>query len=173
VIAACGAGLILCGIVLQIVQLIVSIRDRGRLRDETGDPWDGRSLEWATASPPPAFNFAVLPDVTSKDTWWMLKQQARMQARSEPEIHYQAVEIPRNSPTGFVCAFFATAMGFALIWHIWWLVAAGAIGAFATFVVFAWRDEAEDIIRAEEVARIDRNHRDRRLAMPNGESVGA
>jgi cytochrome o ubiquinol oxidase subunit 1 len=64
--------------------------------------------------------------------------------------------MPRNSPTGFICAFFATIMGFALIWHIWWLVAAGAVGAFATFVVFAWRDEDEYVIPAADVERIDR-----------------
>ena len=64
--------------------------------------------------------------------------------------------MPRNSPTGFVCAFFATVMGFALIWHIWWMVIAGVIGAFATFVVFAWRDQDEYEIPADEVARIDR-----------------
>ena len=69
---------------------------------------------------------------------------------------YDAVEMPRNSPTGFICAFFATIMGFALIWHIWWLVAAGAVGAFATFVVFAWRDEDEYVIPAVDVERIDR-----------------
>ena len=67
--------------------------------------------------------------------------------------------MPRNSPTGFVCAFFATVMGFALIWHIWWMVILGLIGAFATFVVFAWRDHDEYEIPADEVARIDRANR--------------
>ena len=62
------------------------------------------------------------------------------------------IEMPRNSPTGFVCAFFATVMGFALIWHIWWMVILGCIGAFATFVVFAWRDHDEYVIPADEVA---------------------
>jgi cytochrome o ubiquinol oxidase subunit 1 len=171
IVAAGGAGLILCGIVLQVVQLFVSIRDRAQLRDDSGDPWDGRSLEWATASPPPAFNFAVLPDVSGEDAYWGSKQRARAQAEPDHDIDYEAIEIPRNSPTGFVCAFFATVMGFALIWHIWWLVIAGAFGAFATFVVFAWRDEDEDIIPAEEVARIDRRHRAQRRQMP-GEGAG-
>ena len=76
IVAAFGAGLILCGIALQIVQLAVSIRQRAQLRDETGDPWNGRSLEWATASPPPAFNFAVLPDVSGEDAYWGIKQRA-------------------------------------------------------------------------------------------------
>ena len=71
--------------------------------------------------------------------------------------------MPRNSPTGFVCAFFATLMGFALIWHIWWMVALGIVGAWATFVVFAWRDVPDYIIPAAEVARIDRANHEARL----------
>ena len=153
-IASAGAGLVLVGIICQVTQLVVSIRHREELRDLTGDPWDGRSLEWATASPPPAFNFAVMPDVTGGDAYWEMKRRARTE--STKEVDYQPIEMPRNSPTGFVCAFFATVMGFALIWHIWWMVIAGLVGAYATFVVFAWRDHDEYEIPAEEVARLDR-----------------
>jgi cytochrome o ubiquinol oxidase subunit 1 len=161
-VAAAGAVVIMIGIVFQIVQLVISIRDRASLADNTGDPWDGRSLEWSTASPPPAFNFAVLPNVSGEDAYWSIKQRARVADGQQP--HYEALEMPRNTPTGFICAFFATIMGFALIWHIWWLVAAGALGAFATFVVFAWRDEDEYVIPAEEVERIDRVNTTRRHA---------
>jgi cytochrome o ubiquinol oxidase subunit I len=161
-IAAGGAVIILAGIILQIAQLAVSIRRREELRDETGDPWDGRSLEWATPSPPPAFNFAVLPRVEGQDAYWGVKQRARQQARLGEEPGYSAIEMPRNSPTGFICAFFATLMGFALIWHIWWIVALAALGAYATFVVFAWRDRVEYIIPADVVARIDRANRSAR-----------
>jgi cytochrome o ubiquinol oxidase subunit I len=153
-VASIGAGLVLAGIICQIVQLVVSIRHREELRDLTGDPWDGRSLEWATASPPPAFNFAVMPDVTGEDAYWAMKRRAR--EGGAKEVDYQPIEMPRNSPTGFVCAFFATVVGFALIWHIWWMVIAGLVGAYATFVVFAWRDHDEYEIPAEEVARLDR-----------------
>jgi len=160
-IAAGGAVVILAGIVCQIAQLWVSIAQRERLRDGTGDPWNGRSLEWSTASPPPAFNFAVLPVVEGLDAYWSIKRQAAgEQPRAEPT--YGPIETPRNSPTGFVCAFFATVMGFALIWHIWWLAIAGLVGAWATFVVFAWRDRAEDEISAQEVAEIDRQNRSAR-----------
>jgi cytochrome o ubiquinol oxidase subunit 1 len=165
VIAAGGAVLIMCGIGLQITQLVVSIRDRAQLRDETGDPWDGRSLEWATASPPPAFNFAVLPEVSGEDAYWRLKTRAAKEKWFSDRPEYRDIEIPRNSATGFVCAFFATVMGFALIWHIWWMVVAGAIGAFATFVVFAWRDHDEDTIPAAEVARVDGSNRVQRQAI--------
>ena len=163
-IAAGGAAIILAGIVLQIVQLVVSIRQRESLRDETGDPWNGRSLEWSTPSPPPAFNFAVLPDMDDEEPYWDRKARAREQSALAAEPAYHDIEMPRNSPTGFICAFFATFMGFALIWHIWWLVGVGAVGAFATFVVFAWRDVGEYIIPADDVARIDRANRRARTA---------
>ncbi len=164
-IAAAGAAIIFVGIILMVVQLVVSIRRRDELRDTTGDPWNGRSLEWATASPPPAFNFAVLPHIEGEDAYWGIKQRAYQQAMLGDEPDYVDIEMPRNSPTGFICAFFATFMGFALIWHIWWLVAVAAFGAFATFVVFAWRDEDEYIIPAATVQRIDRANRSARSAM--------
>jgi cytochrome o ubiquinol oxidase subunit 1 len=159
-----GALLILCGIIFQVVQLFVSIRTRERRREPTGDPWDGRTLEWATPSPPPVFNFAVYPNVSGEEPYWGMKQRARdsMQMTAEPQ--YEAIEIPRNTPTGFVTAFFAVVTGFAMIWHIWWLVAVGLVGAYATFVVFAWRDESETEIAAGEVARIDRANRAARAA---------
>jgi cytochrome o ubiquinol oxidase subunit 1 len=165
--AAIGALIILAGIICQIMQLVVSIRRREELRDVTGDPWDGRSLEWATASPPPVFNFAISPDVSSEDTYWLMKKLARQQGTAPGEPDYRDIEMPKNSPTGFVCAFFATVMGFALIWHIWWMVILGGIGAFATFVVFAWRDHDEYVIPAAEVARIDGLNRAARRAALN------
>ena len=154
--ATFGTALLAIGVVLQILQLVFSIRDREHLRDTTGDPWDGRSLEWATSSPPPVFNFAVLPNVTGQDAYWRIKENAKNQQLQTRERDYEDIELPRNSPTGLVCAFFATIMGFALIWHIWWMVALGATGAVATFVAFAWRDHEEYVIPAAEVARIDR-----------------
>jgi len=162
-VAAAGVGLILIGVVLQAIQLFTSIRDRESLRDTTGDPWDGRSLEWATSSPPPVFNFAVLPNVQSEDAYWSMKSAAREQQRLAREPDYQAIEMPRNSPTGVVCAFFATVVGFALIWHIWWLAIFGLIGAYATFAVFAWRDITEEEISAAEVGRMDRENREARI----------
>lgn len=155
-VAAIGMAVLTIGIISQIVQLVVSIRNRAALRDRTGDPWDGRSLEWATSSPPPVFNFAHYPDVRGEDAYWAQKQHAKEQQLEDRQREYQDIDMPRNSPTGFVCAFFATITGFALIWHIWWMVILGAVGAFATFVAFAWRDHDEYVIPAAEVARIDR-----------------
>jgi cytochrome o ubiquinol oxidase subunit 1 len=162
-VAGLGALIILCGIALQIAQLTISIRSRERRREPTGDPWDGRSLEWATPSPPPVFNFAALPVVADEESYWNLKQQARKQrSLVTPEPQYEHIEMPRNSPVGFITAFFAVITGFCLIWHIWWLVVLGLLCAYITFVVFAWRDEGEVVIPTEEVARIDRANREAR-----------
>jgi cytochrome o ubiquinol oxidase subunit 1 len=163
-VAAVGAVIILAGIVLMVAQLVVSIRNRDSLRDETGDPWNGRSLEWATASPPPAFNFAVLPEVSGEDAYWGIKERARRDAVLGEEPEYVDIEVPRNSATGVVCAFFATILGFALIWHIWWMAVVGLVCAFATFVVFAWRDRTEYVVTAAEAGRINRVNRQARQA---------
>jgi cytochrome o ubiquinol oxidase subunit I len=161
--SALGVLIILAGIAAQIAQLVVSIRTRAARRDVTGDPWHGRSLEWATPSPPPVFNFAELPNVTDQEPYWDIKQQAlKAMHLVTPEPQYEPIEMPRNSPTGFITAVFATVTGFALIWHIWWLVILGLIGAYGTFVAFAWRDRAEFVIPADEVARIDRANREAR-----------
>jgi cytochrome o ubiquinol oxidase subunit I len=160
-VLAAGVGILfmVASAVAQVVQLIVSYRQRDLLRDELGDPWDGRSLEWATASPPPAFNFAVLPNVRGEEPYWEMKRHAIDAQQMSAEPRYEPIEMPRNSPTGFITAFFSTITGFALIWHIWWLVGVGLVAAYAVFVWFAWRDVEEYVIPADEVARLDRERR--------------
>ncbi len=160
-----GVGLIVVSIVCQVTMLLVSILQRDKLRDVTGDPWDGRSLEWATPSPAPVFNFAVLPNVEGEEAYWNIKTRAVESQSLTPLPDYKPIEMPRNSAVGFITAFFATLMGFALIWHIWWLAALGFVCAYAGFVVFAWRDVNEVEIPAEEVERVDRARRASRQAV--------
>ncbi len=155
--AAAGAVVIMCGIGCTVVQLIVSIRDRANHMDRTGDPWNARTLEWSTPSPPPNWNFSIQPHVEREDAFWHLKQKARIVPAAESD--YEPIEMPVNSPTGFITAFFAVVTGFALIWHIWWMVGIGLLGAFLTILAFSWRDVEEIEIPADEVARFDREHR--------------
>ncbi len=153
-VALAGAIVILAGVIFQILQLVVSIRTRDQRRDLTGDPWNGRTLEWATSSPPPHYNFAVLPVVHGTDAFWAMKQEGH----TRPTGPLEPIAMPRNSAIGVVSAFFATAMGFALIWHIWWLAIFGLVGAFVALLVFAWRDDSEHEISAEELAASERAH---------------
>jgi cytochrome o ubiquinol oxidase subunit 1 len=152
IVAEVGAVVILCGILATIVQLVVSIRTRDRRRVPGGDPWNGRTLEWSTTSPPPAYNFAVLPQVESLDAFWHTKQQGG----PRPPAHYEEIEVPANSANGFVTAFFAVITGFALIWHIWWMAVLGLVCAAITLVSFGWHVRVDQRISAEELARIDR-----------------
>jgi cytochrome o ubiquinol oxidase subunit 1 len=151
-VAELGAIVIFCGILCQVVQFYVSIRTREQRRDVTGDPWNGRTLEWATASPPPAYNFAVLPQVETIDAFWYMKRTG--QTGIEPT--YETIEMPRNSATGFVTAFFAVITGFALIWHIWWMVIMGFLAAAITVLVAGWSDPREREISAGEIAQLER-----------------
>ena len=152
IVAELGALVILCGIVATIAQLIVSIRTREQRRDRTGDPWDGRTLEWSTASPPPAYNFAVLHQVDSLDAFWTMKQTGHVKA---PE-RYDAIEMPQNSANGFVTAFFAVVTGFALIWHIGWLAILGLVCAVLTLLAFGWIDRVETVVSGEQLANAER-----------------
>jgi cytochrome o ubiquinol oxidase subunit 1 len=151
IVAAAGAVIILGGIIAQILQLVVSIRTRARRRDVTGDPWNGRTLEWSTASPPPSYNFAIMPQVESRDDFWRRKQLRE----PPPAPQYRAIEVPANSPNGFVVAFFSVVTGFALIWHIWWMAILGLACAVTTLLVFGWTERTAREISAESLAAAD------------------
>ncbi len=160
-VIAATFGIAISGIAMicQFIQLYVSIRDRDALRDKTGDLWNGRSLEWATSSPPPVFNFAFLPEVKSEEPYWEMKQRSVRTGHLADVRAYEPIDMPRNSATGFMTAFFATMAGFSLIWHIWWMVIVSLIAAYTGFVWFAWRDKDEFTVPASEVKKLDQERR--------------
>jgi cytochrome o ubiquinol oxidase subunit I len=151
-VADLGAFVIFLGILCMIAQLIVSIRSRESRRDPTGDPWNGRTLEWATSSPPPAFNFALMPEVETIDAFWEMKRTGKAKTGGL----YEPIEVPRNSATGFITAFFAVMLGFAAIWHIWWMAIAGLLAVAVTAMAFGWSENHEQEIPAAEIERMER-----------------
>ena len=147
IVAGIGALFIVLGFVYQVRQLVKSVRERRANRDFTGDPWHGRTLEWATASPPPAYNFAVLPTVHARDAFWVAKQRG---IRHHPL--YEDIHLPKNTGVGLYIAGFAFLVGFGMIWHIWWLVVLGLCGALASVIARAFTEETETVISASDVA---------------------
>jgi cytochrome o ubiquinol oxidase subunit I len=157
-VALAGAILILLGIVLTGVQLAVSIRRRELNRDVTGDPWNGRTLEWSTPSPPPAWNFSRLPQVDRPDVFWAMKQQRGTVQGRNLNRTFETIHVPRNNPTGFFLAFFAVLLGFSLIWHIWWGAGLGLVGVLVVCLMQAWRTDGEIELPAEKVAAYEQLH---------------
>jgi cytochrome o ubiquinol oxidase subunit 1 len=155
-VALAGAVVILLGIGLTAVQLVVSIRQRRVHRDRTGDPWDGRTLEWSMPSPPPAWNFTRVPQVERTDAYWYIKKEGI--PRYAPVESFADMHLPRNSPVGVLLAFFAVILGFALIWRIYWLAGVGLLGALVVILREAWETDLEVRVPAAEVAAFERAH---------------
>ncbi|HDR9586401.1 cytochrome o ubiquinol oxidase subunit I [Burkholderia stabilis] len=162
-VAAFGAVLIAIGIACQLLQLVVSIRNRNlpEYRDTTGDPWGGRTLEWATTSPPADYNFAVIPQVRTLDAYADMK--ARGEGRPNP-ASIRDIHMPSNTCAGLVIAIFSLVLGFALVWHIWWMAIGGLVGIVATLVIYSSRDNDGYYIPASTVRKTEDKQPTKRVA---------
>ena len=147
-IAAVGAGIIALGIGAFLVQLLVSYLKREELRDETGDIWNARTLEWSTASPPPDYNFAFTPLVHDNDAWHDMKQRGALR----PVNGFKSIHMPKNTAAGFIIAMLATGAGFALIWHMWLFAGLGFVATIGSAIFHTFNYDRDFYIPAEEVA---------------------
>jgi cytochrome o ubiquinol oxidase subunit 1 len=154
IVAGIGVAVICAGVGFQLLQLFVSIRDRHKNLDTTGDPWDGRTLEWSVPSPAPAYNFAVLPEVSERDAFWEMKRQ-----HVKPSTKYEDILMPKNTSFGVVVAGLAFLLGFGMIWHIWWLSVASLLGIIMAIIVRSTQDKHEYVLTAAEVKKIETEHR--------------
>jgi cytochrome o ubiquinol oxidase subunit 1 len=159
-IAAFGAFLILLGIVAFLVQIYVSIRNREALRDVTGDPWNGRTLEWSTSSPPPAYNFAFTPVVHDLDAWWDMKARGYQR----PLTGFKPIHMPRNTGAGVVLSALSVVFGFAMIWYIWWLAALSFVALLVVAIGHTFNYKRDFNFPVEQVVQAE-DERTRRLAM--------
>lgn len=159
IFAAMGALLILIGIVFQVIQLIVSIKNRHTLHDRTGDPWNGRTLEWSVASPAPLYNFAKLPTVEALDQFWVDKEHHRSEGHIHPkDIHYAPIHMPKNTSAGFIIALFSGIAGFALVWHMLILGIIGLLGVISTAIARTFSNDVDYYIDAETVKKTELAH---------------
>ena len=151
IVAGIGAGIIALGVAVQLLQVVVSIIQRRDNRDLTGDPWDGRSLEWSTPSPVPFYNFARLPHVSERDAFWVMKKSKLKDRRP-----YEDITLPKNSPLAMVIAGGGLAFSFAIVWHIWWLAIIGLLVSIVTIIVRSLDEDTEYTIPAKEVEILDK-----------------
>jgi cytochrome o ubiquinol oxidase subunit 1 len=147
-----GGLIIALGVALQVIQIIASFIQKNKLRDATGDPYDGRTLEWSVPSPAPSYNFAVIPEVKTRDAFWEMKRLGL------PKLRYKDIMIPENTAAGIYISIWAFFLGFAFVWHIVWLAVVSAIGIIVTFLVRAFKGESEYTIPAEVVEKMDEIH---------------
>ncbi|WP_413742524.1 cytochrome o ubiquinol oxidase subunit I [Sodalis sp. RH15] len=157
-VAAGGVVLIALGILCQVVQIVLSVIQRDQNRDLTGDPWGGRTLEWSTSSPPPFYNFALVPDVNDhRDAFWQMKEDGT--AYQKP-LAYEQIHMPKNTGAGVIIAAFSLFFGFAMIWHIWWLAIVGFAGMIVTWIIHSFNEDVDYYVPAAEVERIENRHFD-------------
>jgi cytochrome o ubiquinol oxidase subunit 1 len=150
IVAGIGASIIGIGVGFQVLQLIVSIWQRNERRDLTGDPWNGRTLEWSVPSPAPFYNFTKIPTVTERDQFWADKQSGRPR-RTE----YEDIILPKNSGLSVVIASCAFLVGFGMIWHIYWLSLLALFGIIATLIVRSMDEEPEYKLTAREIEKLE------------------
>ena len=159
VVAAFGAVLIGFGILAFLIQLYVSIKRREQLKDESGDPWGGRTLEWSTSSPPPAYNFAFTPRVHELDAWYDMKNRGYQR----PQKGYLDIHMPSNTAAGIILAGISAVVGFALVWHIWWLAGLGFVALIGTAIGYTFNYKRDYHVHAKDVTAIE-DARTRQLA---------
>jgi cytochrome o ubiquinol oxidase subunit 1 len=159
IVAAVGAVIIAAGIGAMVLQIAYSVWKRDELRDTTGDPWGGRTLEWMTDSPPPFYNFAHAPVVHTLDALSFMKERGEVHNRER----YAEIHMPRNTAVGLVMGLLSIALGFGLIWHIWWLGVAGFVGMIVAFIARSFDEDVDYYVPVAEVERIE-NNRHLRLA---------
>jgi cytochrome o ubiquinol oxidase subunit 1 len=156
VVAGLGVVIIAVGVAIMLLQLLLSVQQRKQNRDTTGDPWNGRTLEWSIPSPAPVYNFAVLPVVEGRDAFWAAKQ--RGDASGAAAVRYVDILLPANTPAGLAIGMLAFVVGFTLIWQMYW---ATPLAILAIIVVLAIRttatDDSERVITAAEVEGIERS----------------
>jgi cytochrome o ubiquinol oxidase subunit 1 len=155
--AACGVALIAVGVVFQVAQVWVSVANRNKpeYRDITGDPWNGRTLEWATASPPPVYNFAVIPTVHELDAYAHMKETTSRLAKVPANQAYQDIHMPSNTSAGLLIGLFSLVLGFAGVWHITWLAVAALLAIVATLIARSFGDNDGYYISADTVREIE------------------
>lgn len=151
ILAAIGSLVIFLGVGFQVLQVLVSIRDRHKNRDETGDPWNGRNLEWSMTSPPPFYNFAIEPEVHGRDPFW----ESKVNKDQTKSADYKEIHMPKNTAAGFYIGTISFILGFAVVWHMFWLATVSAIGMIAVVIARLYEKDTDYHVKVDVIKEIE------------------
>ena len=156
IIAFIGSLIIAAAVLFLVLSIVVAVinRNKKEYKENANDPWDGRTLEWSTTSPPPFYNFATLPKVEEIDDFWEQKYGRKYRK----DTNYKDIHMPKNTSVGFIISLFSLGFGFAMIWHIWWLAAISFVGMIGTWVYRAMDHNIDYYVKKEEVEKIESNN---------------
>jgi heme/copper-type cytochrome/quinol oxidase subunit 1 len=140
VVETVGGFVTLVGILLCLGNLVASYRRGPRVGH---DPWHGPTLEWTVPSPPPEYNFAVVPEVSHLDEFWHRKYTEDDEGRlvplpagtaynpdAQPEIDPRTIHMPSPSYWPMVFALALPIIGYGFVFKNWWLLALGVFVGF-------------------------------------------
>ncbi|WWO95718.1 MAG: cytochrome o ubiquinol oxidase subunit I [Candidatus Dasytiphilus stammeri] len=156
VIAAFGTVIIAIGVICLFIQIYISIIYRHKNADLTGDPWDGRTLEWSTSSPPPFYNFAIIPEVKERDPFWEMKLKNEA-GKKQQYLDYKPIHMPKNTSIGLWIAVFSMIFGFAMVWYIWWLSAITLLGIIVSWIAKSFDEDPYYYVSAREISQIEKH----------------
>ncbi|HSX44085.1 MAG TPA: cbb3-type cytochrome c oxidase subunit I [Candidatus Saccharimonadales bacterium] len=150
-----GGIVIAIGVGLQLAQILASFIQKRRV---SNDPWDGRTLEWATPSPPQSYNYTVIPRVTSRDAYWEMKKEGI------PKPVYEDIHTPKNTAAGIYISAWGTLACFGFVWNIIWLIVVSLLGIIVSLVVRTFNEHTEYTLPAAEVQKLEEARAKKELA---------
>jgi cytochrome o ubiquinol oxidase subunit 1 len=158
IVAGVGSAIIAGGVGLIILQQVVSFFKRKQNIDKTGDPWNGRTLEWSIPSPAPFYNFAITPEVKTRDAFWEMKKN-HVKGGEKEALNYRDIIMPNNSAASVFIGCLSVGFGFGMIWHIWWLSIISLVGIIVAIIIRTTSDNTEHVITAAEIEELDKKYK--------------
>jgi cytochrome aa3-600 menaquinol oxidase subunit I len=151
-VSTIGAFLMGVAFLFQVWQIAHGVKHRRDHLDTTGDPWNGRTLEWSIPSPAPHYNFAVLPQVAEQDEWWEEKMRRELgQAVQTIPKKLAPIHMPKNSGIPIIMAGSWFLAGFGFVFHWLWLAIPGLAGVAVCMLVHSFNYNTDYYIPVDEI----------------------
>lgn len=147
-----SAGAVMMGIGFLVLCYNIYWSARFGERDVTGDPWDGRTLEWATQSPVQHYNFAALPEIKTLDAFWHMKKNGESHIDTK---NLKPIHMPSNTGLPFITSIFFFIAGFALVFKWIPLAIIGGIGILIGLILRSFDYDDGYYVSLEEIKKTE------------------